>query len=313
MRKMQGRWQKVKKIIAAVLAAVLVIFTVSFLAACESGTVCDVVCTVFPQYDFCRKIAGGELSVKMLLPVGTDAHNYMLTTKDKSAIKNCKLFVYIGGESENWVKDVIKSTDLSEVSLLNLSEKTELIYPTDEHEDHEEGFDEHIWLSIKNSIILCRAICEKMAELFPDKKEIFYRNCKDYISELGELETRYAEELSEAEQKTLFFADRFPFAYLVADYGLNYRSVLHGCSTDTVISPIDKIKFSEEYKSSGASGVFVLESGDDSLAESVIRECGGKIYRLNSCQTVSEAELKSGKGYIEIMSENLEALKEGLK
>lgn len=306
-----------KKIFALIMTVFMMFFAVSIFAGCETEDDCDVVCTVFPQYDFCRKIAGDELTVKMLLPAGTDAHNYMLTTKDKSAIKNSKLFVYIGGESENWVKDVIKSTDLSHTALLNLSEKVELIYPNEDHDheghEHEEYFDEHFWLSIKNGIALCNEICAEMTKAFPEKAETLNRNCQVYTSELSALETRYAEELVEVKNNTMFFADRFPFAYLASDYGLNCRSLMHGCTTDTDITPVELIKFKEEYKQSGATGVFVLESGDSSIAESIVNECGGKIYRLNSCQTVTKNDLQSGRGYLEIMTGNLETIKEGLK
>ncbi len=308
-----------KKIMIIAFAIMIILSAITVFAGCEEEAEWDVVCTIFPQYDFCKKICGDNLSVKMLLPVGTDVHNYQLTTKDKSAIKSSKLFVYIGGESENWVDDVVKSTDLSDVKLLKLADETELIATNGahnhEHEDltEEKNFDEHIWLSVKNAVLICNAITRELCELFPDKKDIFIANNAIYTSELTELDTRYREELAEYEGKKLYFADRFPFIYLTEEYGLEYRSMYKGCSTDMLISAEDKLLFENDYKESGAKAVFVLEQGDLTLAKSVTERCGGEILTLDSCQTITKKELENNTGYVEIMKKNFATIKEGLE
>lgn len=130
---------------------------------------------------------------------------------------------------------------------------------------------------------------------------------------MTELDTRYREELAEYEGKKLYFADRFPFIYLTEEYGLEYRSMYKGCSTDMLISAEDKLLFENDYKESGAKAVFVLEQGDLTLAKSVTERCGGEILTLDSCQTITKKELENNTGYVEIMKKNLTAIKEGLQ
>lgn len=314
---MQGRYKKMKKILPGVLIVVCIISAVFGLISCGEVQKYDVVCTIFPQYDFVRNIAGDSLSVKMLLPAGTDAHNYELTTRDKSAIANCSVFIYIGGESEKWVKDVRKSTNISKSIWLDLSKKVGLMDAVhdheDEHDDHEETFDEHYYLSIRDTVDLCNAIAEELSSAFPEKKGEFEANCKEYVSKLKDLDTLYEETFAEMNDKKAYFADRYPFAYLFRDYGIECDSLFGGCSTDTEITAQKKIDFEKAFSLSGKSGVFVLENGNTKVAQSIVEKCGGKIYTLDSCQTVTKKELENGTGYYEKMKKNLDVIKEGIR
>ena len=306
-----------KKHISLAVIFVFLLMCLCVFSACDSDYDYDVVCSIFPQYDFCKEIAGNEVKIKMLLPEGTDAHNYELTTKDSFAVKNSKLFIYIGGESEKWANDLINSSDMSKVKLLKLSDKVEKIFNEDNEShdghDHHEYFDEHIWLSINNAITICRNIEAALSEIFPEKKSIFEENLRVYISKLAELDIHYKNMIDESTYKKIFFADRFPFIYLAMEYGLSYDSLLNGCSTDTAISVSDKLEFEKRYKDDGAKGVFVLENSDRKLANSVIERCGGKIFTLHSLQILSKEEISKGASYLTIMQKNLSVLQEALK
>ena len=309
-----------RKITAAILLSVIAFCGVFCLQACGANDTCDVVCTIFPQYDLIKRIVGDEMSVKMLLPNGTDAHNYELTLGDKQAIKNAKLFVCIGGESERWVQDVKKSTDLSKVSLYTWMAKTELIKldgTHDHEEEHEEGeyddFDEHVYLSVKNCIRFVADVQDELNKIVPEKKEIFEANAKKLLEDLINLDEKYEALAEKAEEKTFYFADRFPFAYLFADYGWQCVTPYKGCSADLEISIADKVNFSTAYKNSTAKGVFTIENANKDLANSVLRERSGKIFELNSCQTVSKNEMEKDTSYVDVMQKNLDVIKEALE
>lgn len=305
---------KNKVLIFIVLVCVLVAVFIFY--SCVETEKYDVVCTIFPQYDFCRKVAGDELKIKMLLPAGTDAHNYELTTRDKSAIANCNLLIYVGGESEKWVKDVYKSVNSTKIVWLDLSKQVGLLnadHDHDEDDGHAHSFDEHFYLSIRNAIILCNSIKNALVSLFPDKAEVFNANYTEYVSKLASLDTLYEETFFNMNDKIAYFADRYPFAYLFRDYGIECNSLFGGCSTDTEITAQKKIDFEKAYKASGKSGVFVLENSNTKVAQNVIEKCGGKIYTLDSCQTITKKDIENGVGYYDKMKKNLDVLKEGLK
>lgn len=304
---------------ASILFLILLVLPIMALTAgCTEQETYDVVCTIFPQYDFCREIAGDELRIKMLLPAGTDAHNYQLTISDKMAIKNSKLFVYVGGESEKWVNDIIKSTDLSKTECLKLTSLVELIRLTEDAHDHDHDhehvneYDEHVYLSIQNAAIFCDDICGKLCDLFPGKEELFRENTEKYISKLNFLDSQYQEKLSSLSTRTIFFADRYPFAYLAKEYDLQCVTPYHGCSTDMELTLKEKTDFKNAYLNSNARGVFVLENGYDDLAQNVTSANNGKIFRMHSCQSLSIEELEEKKSYLSIMSENLHVLTEAL-
>ena len=310
-----------KKGMIACVVVFLFICAVLSVGCTQDNETYDVVCTVFPQYDLCRQIAGEKLKIKMLLPAGTDAHNYQLTISDKMAVKNSKVFVYIGGESEGWVTEILESTDMSGVQCIAWMDNCSLLSrKEDDHDhdhEHEHGhnaeYDEHVYLSVKNAIAFCGVLCEQLCTVFPDKSEEFKQNSQRYVSELVSLDAQYAETLSTKTNKTMYFADRYPFAYLANDYALDCVTPYHGCSTDTEITLKEKTDFKTAYAASGAKGVFVLENGYEDLAKSVTSECGGKIYRVHSCQSLSKEELDSGLRYLDIMRSNLTVLSEALK
>lgn len=306
-----------KKIIVTICLIILIAGMLS-LQACGDHETYDVVCTIFPQYDFVKQIVGDELKVKMLLPQGTDAHNYELKYSDKRAIQNSKLFVCVGGESERWVEDVKKSTDLRNVSVLKLMQHADLIPIADEHEhEHEEegeydDFDEHVYLSVKNSIAFVRVLQKEISRLYPEKEPTFRGNADALVNVLKALDEEYEAVKKESTEKTFFFADRYPFAYLMRDYDWVCVTPYKGCSSDLEISAADKVQFAEAYENSVAKGVFIIENGNKELANSVLRNKPGKIFELHSCQTVSKKEMQENVHYSDLMRKNLNVIKEYL-
>lgn len=285
----------------------------------------SVVCSIFPQYDFCREIMGKDASIELLLKTKVDMHNYKPSAEDILKIKNCDLFIDIGGESDEWAKDVVSSAENKKLSVLSLidlveakeeetlegMEKEEHTHGEDE-EEHEHEKDEHVWTSLKNAEKIVRAIADKLCSLDKINAEKYQKNAKAYIEKLSELEKQYAEVVKNAKRSTLVFADRFPFRYLADDYSLECFAAFSGCSAETQAS-FETIAFlSEKVKEKELPYVLVIDGSDGSVAETVAAQSGAKIRTLDSCQSVSEDEIKNGKSYLSIMTNNLEVLKEVL-
>ncbi|MBR3416724.1 MAG: zinc ABC transporter substrate-binding protein, partial [Clostridia bacterium] len=216
-----------------VLAAVCAAFAGCSSGKTESGKP-SVVVTVFPIYDWVRQIAGDRVDITLLLDRGVDLHSYQPTADDVVRISTADMFIFVGGESDAWVDDIIAGAKNGDLIPLDLIEELgdrakeeeikEGMQAEEEEDDEEEGpeYDEHIWLSLKNASVLCGVIAEKLCAIDPDGADAYGGAAADYVSKLDELDKEYEKAVGDAKIKTVLFGDRFPFRYLVDDYGLDY-------------------------------------------------------------------------------------------
>ena len=288
-----------------------------------------IVVTTFPIYDICVNILGNDDEVKLLQDNVVDMHSYTLTFQDKLAINNSKLFIYIGGHSDGWVGDVIRTSDnvnMKDLSLIDyiepLHESTDNIVSGEEHnhehEEHEHDndceYDEHIWLSVKNMIKMTEAILDKLIDVFPHIEQLLIENAEEYISKLAELDKDF-ESACNGKGTTIVLADRFPFLYLASDYGLNFVSAFSGCAAESDASFYIKQELINVINDNELNYVCRLETSDNTYANSIINNelCreGVQIVELNSCQSVISNDVSS-MSYIEIMKSNLENIKKVL-
>ena len=284
----------------------------------------SVVCSIFPQYDFCREIMGKDANIELLLKSKVDMHNYKPSAEDILKIKNCDLFIDIGGESDEWAKDIVASADNSRLSVLSLIDLVEAKeeetlegmeeedHEHEEDEEHESEKDEHVWTSLRNAEKIVRAIAERLCALDAENSAEYKKNADSYIEKLAALEKQYAETVSTAKRNTLVFADRFPFRYLADDYSLECFAAFSGCSAETQASFETVAFLAEKVKEKNLPFVLVIDGSDGSVAQTVASQSGAKIMTLDSCQSVSEDESKEGKSYLSVMQENLNVLKEVL-
>ncbi len=286
-----------------------------------------IVATTFPLYDWTRTLLGdqtGNTDLTLLLNKGADLHNYQPTADDIMKISDCDVFIYVGGESDEWVEDALKSAvnpDMTVISLLEVlgdsayaEEEVEGMQAEDhEHEEEEEEYDEHVWLSLRNAEVFCRAITDVLKEKDPGHAEEYENNLAAYTGELKALDEAYAEVTGTAAKHVLLFGDRFPFRYLTEDYGLEYYAAFAGCSAETEAS-FETVRFlAEKVSELELDHVMVIESGDGKIARTIIENSGrdADVLTLDSMQSVT-GEQAAGKTYLGIMKENLEVLKTAL-
>ena len=303
----------------------------------------SIVTTIFPEYDWVREILGEKADnaeITMLLDNGVDLHSYQPTADDIVKISDCDLFIYVGGESDEWVEDALRNAANGNMKVINLLEvlgdsvKTEEIVEgmqeeehehedaeEHEHEDaeeheHEEEADEHVWLSLKNAKMLVRVISKALQELGPDSKDIYAANADAYVKKLSALDAEYQTAVDAASNKTILFGDRFPFRYLVDDYGLRYYAAFVGCSTETEAG-FETISFLakrvDEWK---LPCVLTIEGAQHKIAETVVRNTTAKNQRvltMDSMQSTTSKDVKNGTTYLSVMEKNLSVLKEALR
>ena len=313
----------------------------------------SIVTTIFPEYDWVKNIVGenpANAEITMLLDNGVDLHSYQPTAEDISKIATCDMFVYVGGESDEWVDDALKEATNKNMVVINLldvlgedikeeevvegmeheheheegeeheHEESEEHEEGEEHEhEHEEGeveYDEHVWLSLKNAEKLCGAIKDGMVSVDEANKDVYEKNEADYISKLEALDGEYDKAVKAGSKKTLLFADRFPFRYLVDDYGIEYFAAFVGYSAETEAS-FETITFlSKKVDELGLSSIMTIENNDHKIAETVKKSTSKKdqnILTMDSMQSTTSKDVEGGVTYLSVMEGNLEVLKEALK
>ena len=325
----------------AIAAALCVLLLFGALTGCGKTNTSDtsggdrirVVTTIFPEYDWVRQIVGddaGRVELTLLLDSGVDLHSYQPTVDDIIKVSSCDMFIYVGGESDKWVKDVLKEAvnkDMVVISLLDvlgdLVKEEEAVEGMQEehgheHEDEEEGpeYDEHVWLSVKNAERLCRYISSKLCELDAAGKDRYTANTDAYAKKLSALDKKYEETVGAADTKTLVFGDRFPFRYLADDYGLDYYAAFAGCSAESEAS-FETIAFlAGKVDELGLKAIMQIEGSDGKIARTIKETTASKdqaILTLDSMQSAAASDIHGGTTYLSIMEKNLEVLKDALK
>lgn len=271
-----------------------------------------VVATIFPVYDWTREIIGDNqnFELTLLMDKGVDLHSFQPSAQDMMMISDCDVFIYVGGESDEWVDDALKNSKNKNMVVVNLMDALGDKVLQENHDGHIEN-DEHIWLSLKNAQILCDAIESALEKAAPDDNSDLKKNLDAYKSELATLDKKYQETLAAAQGKILLFGDRFPFRYLADDYGLKYFAAFSGCSAETEAS-FQTIKFLlEKVDELNLPCVMTIEGTNHKIAETIIANTAQKnqkILVLNSMQGKVD-----GENYLSIMEKNLEVLKEALE
>ncbi len=324
-----------KKYIYALLSAVLLICCLS---ACGSDAADEtepdtfnIVAAAFPEYDWVRSIMGdlaGNAEITMLLDSGVDLHSYQPSVDDMIRISDCDMFIYNGGESDAWVKDALREAgnqDMIVISLMDVlgdsvkeEELTEGMEAGEEHEraEDEPEYDEHVWLSLKNAQVLCRYISEQLAEADAANADVYRSNADTYLKRLAALDEQYEEAVSEARVKTVVFGDRFPFRYLMDDYGIGYYAAFEGCFAETEASFETIISLADKVDGLGLNAVLTIDGSDGKIAEAVVQNTEGKnqqVLAMDSMQSATSGDAANGADYFSIMERNLEVLKTALQ
>ena len=321
-----------KRILALLLAAAVALP----LCACapageeaEDGRL-QVVCSLFPYYDFVREIGGAYVSPRLLVAAGREAHSFEPTPMDVIRVSRADVFVYNGGEGEQWVDEILSSAGENIPTVLRMMDYADMLTeePLAGHDDHDHAdhdhehdddhdsddieYDEHIWTSPVQAMKLCRAICDALCAADPAHAAVYRSNLENYLGQLAELDVAFRQVCSEKKRSLLVFGDRFPLLYFCREYGLDYRAAFHGCSSDTEPS-LYTLKFLiDKVRQQDIPVVYALELSSRKVADDIAETTGATVETFYSCQTVSQADWAAGEGYVSLMRRNVAALREGI-
>lgn len=319
--------KKVLSVIACALATAMLLCSCVLPQKPEEGF--KIVCTTFVEYDLIRNITGSENNIVLLNKNGADMHGFEPTAKDIVEIRTASLFVHVGGASDKWVDKTVTATenpDLKTVALMSYVETLSLedieSMEFGEHHAHDHSqhshthssdeADEHIWLSLKNTIGITNGLCNDLCEVDPENAAQYRANAAAYVAKLEALEKEYEKVFTGTERNVILFADRFPFGYLTHDYGVAHLAAFTGCSSESEITAETFAHLIEHTNELNLPYVLVLDGSDGKTAKTVCDATGAKALTVDSMQNVSLTDVENGATYIGIMQKNLEIFEEAL-
>jgi zinc transport system substrate-binding protein len=281
----------------------------------------NVVATIFPPYDFVREIAGDRVNLTMLLPPGAESHSFEPTPRDIRVVQNCDVFIYVGGESDAWVEQILESMDTSRMNIVSLMDCVEVVeelvvegMEEEEEEEEAEGpeYDEHVWTSPKNAKLIVQKIAGVLKQRDGDNAAEYEKNTAAYLVKLTELDASFGTMTGGAKRKTFIFGDRFPFRYFADAYGLSYFAAFPGCSTETECSAATIAFLVDKVRAEKIPVVFHIELSNEKIADTICEETGAKKLLLHAVHNISKRDFEAGANYHDLMVQNLQNLKEAL-
>lgn len=302
------------------LKITILLFVVGILQACgqteKEGQAEDrlqVVASFYPMYDFTRNIVGSEGEVELLIPAGTDSHDYEPSAKEIAKLQDADVFVYNNENMELWVPKVAESLNKSDVNIVKATDGL-ILLPGDEHEhehDHAEAghsheLDPHVWLAPSLAIKQVGIIRDQLIKAYPDKKEAFEKNATAYLEKLQKLHEDYEGAFKNAAQK-YFVTQHAAFGYLALEYGLTQVPVA-GLSPNEEPSATRLAELKEFVEETGIKKIYFEENAKDSIAQTLASETGVSLEVLNPLEGLTKEQMAAGEDYISIMEQNMTAL-----
>jgi zinc transport system substrate-binding protein len=293
-----------------------------------------VTATIFPPYDFTRAIAGDKVNLAMLLPPGAESHSFEPTPRDIIGIQKSDVFIYIGGESDAWVDRILDSignevsANTRNMKIIRLMDTVEVVeeeivegMEDEEEEDPllalgiepEPEYDEHIWTSPKNAVLIVAEIRDALCAADTANADFYRSNAASYIAKLNELDAAFQAVVDTATRKTIIFGDRFPFRYIADRYGLAYYAAFPGCSTETEPSAATVAFLINKIKAEKIPVVFHIELSNERMADTIAAETGAKKRLFHAAHNISKRDFDNGVTYWELMTRNVDALREAVQ
>lgn len=317
------------KKVLKIMVALVMVFSIAGLTGCNKNDKnikndkLTIITTSFPGYDFARAITkdNDNAEVKMLLKPGAEMHDFEPTPQDIKDIKNSDIFIYVGGDSDEWIEDVLDNIDTDKTKIVKLMDLVDtvpedVIEGMEEHEEDEEEeeveYDEHVWTSPINAITITNKLKDEVVKIDKDNKELYEKNASNYVNELTDIDNEIKDIVKNGKRKEIVFGDRFPLRYFVDSYGLSYYAAFPGCSEQTEASAKTISFLINKVKEDKIPVVFHIELSKGKIANAIAKETGVKVLEFKTAHNISQKDFDAGVTYVDIMKDNIKVLKEAL-
>ncbi|HFE3923081.1 TPA: metal ABC transporter substrate-binding protein, partial [Enterococcus faecium] len=272
----------------------------------------EIVTTFYPMYDFTKNIVGDEANVDLMVPAGSEPHDYEPSAKDMAKAHDADVFVYHNENMESWVPKAKESWKKAGPNVVE-GTKDMILLPGSEEEDHDHGeedhhheLDPHTWVSPKMAIKEVSNIKDQLVKLYPKKAKVFETNAEKYLTKLKRLDADYTTSLKEAKQKS-FVTQHAAFGYLALDYGL-IQVPIAGLSPEEEPSSGRLAELKEYVKKNKINYIYFEKNANDKIAKTLANEAGIKLEVLNPLESLTKEQMDNGEDYVSVMEDNLKAL-----
>lgn len=291
-----------------------------------------IIATLFPQYDFVRRIAGERGEVRLLLPPGAESHSFEPTPADIRDIADADVFIYTGKHMEPWAERLARSSTAEHAVVVDASRGINIhesdsdddgdsdsdsdheAHAEHEHSDgHDHSSDPHIWLDPVMAGMMADNIGRALAEKDVENAAFYLANARELGADIDKLNDDIAERIAGLPKRLLVFGDRFAFSWFFTRYGLEWASPYKSCTAGSepgLRAVIDAIALT---KREGIKYIYVEDMTTSRMAEVISKESGAGILRVDSLHNPPLDKQKAGAGYVSIMRENLSVFAKGLE
>jgi zinc transport system substrate-binding protein len=275
----------------------------------------EVVCSLFPLYEFARAVAGERADVSLLLPPGVEPHAWEPKASDLVAISKADLFLCVSQDLEPWAGDVVRGAARKGLKVMVATEGLDMIeqgHPARHGEEGSRGRDPHVWLDLQLDQRIVARIAEALSAIDPAGEAYYRANAREYSEKLHVMDERYKETLARCRQRYLIVGGHSAFAYLARRYGLE-QIPLYGVSADSEPTPQRLAEVIETARAAKVKHIFFETLINPRLSRVVAEEIGAGTLVLNPGANLTAKEFAGGATFLSILGENLESLKKGLE
>jgi zinc transport system substrate-binding protein len=319
---------KIKSLLIAVLS-------LSVLAGCQPSKEADIVTTLFPQYDFAKQIVGDKMSVSLLVPPGSEAHDYEPTSRDFDAIRNSQLFIFSAYDWDSWLGDNVNNF-LASGTALNIFENIDIEqYESDhddDHDNHDEDHEEHddhdnhddhdhsmhYWTNPKIAIQMIEAILKEVVKIDPTNAAFYTQNANDYIARIDELDHEMHEYFESVSSNLIYFAGHNAMDFFSERYHIEIKALTDGFQPDADVTSAQLEQMLNGIKDNQIKFLFVEELKEPKVANTIKNELAKENYEitileLHGYHNVTRTQLNDDLTYFDLMKQNFDNLKMAVK
>lgn len=299
----------------------LMLLVLMMLAGCQSQKNDEtgklkVMTSFYPLYDFAQKVGGDKVAVENIIE-GGEAHGYEPSANDIIRIQESDVFIMNGAGFEGWAPKTLKSVKNDKLKIVDTSQGVTLHEGHDhdhddhDHEEHHHGeYDPHIWMNPMNAYQQMKNIKDAFVEVDPENKDYYEENFKRYGAEFEALSNDFENKLRNVKNKEVV-VDHTAYGYMLERYGIEQVAIAGSLlSSEPTAKQVDE---SIQYiKNQNIKAIYMESLSNDKLLQTISKETGVKILKLNTLESLSKQDLENGNDYFKVMNENLESLVEGL-
>lgn len=296
----------IKKLTGIALAVCII--TVSACSPVQSGKAQPGKITVSVTFnalkEFVYAVGGDKVAVSVIIPDGTEPHDFEPKAQDLAALKEADVLVINGLGMEPWAEDAANAAGNSNLLIIDASNGVDII-PSGEGDSENSQHDPHIWLSLKSAEIESKNITDALVKLDPDNTAYYESNYNAFAGALDALYKDYSEKF-EAVTGRNFVTGHAAFAYLCRDFDLNQNSV-EDVFAEGEPSAQQLASLIDYCKANGVTTIFSEALENPDVADTLAREAGAQVKPIYTIESV-----ENGKTYLERMEENLKVIYESL-